>query len=275
MEHVTDQYHGGRGDFYEEPEEHRPSIYHAQVVEGTHTQCVTDFEADLLPVLRDSIQPVRYPFSWEIQGGHALGCQDILQEERPPSMQQPPHAEEEKEAAAESPFSPRSLHDQEHPHLENGPRTIILITTRLEFRRDLADTGASISATGIRSILHGFQNLSDYQIKGYDGKVAKAAGQGYAQIYNPDTQQTDEILFVYTPAVTGTIISLDHHARTHRRIHRWTQEATPSDDRGKITLLAADGTVVSFYHTVRAGGLYYIQDLNFIPVLEAGIDDGH
>ena len=209
-------YHGGRGDFYEEPEEYCPSIYHAQVVEGAHTQCVSEFEADLLPVLRDSIQPVRYPFPWEIDGGFELSCEDIRLEEHPP-----PDVEEKTEAATESPCIPRSLPDKAHPQMDNGPRTITLITTRLELRRDLAGTGASISATGIRSILHRFQNHSDYQIKGYDGQVTKAAGQGYAQIYNPDTHQTDEMLFVYTPAVTGTIISLEHHARTHP-LHRWT-----------------------------------------------------
>ena len=115
------------------------------------------------------------------------------------------------------------------------------------------------------------RSYTNYQIKGYDGQVTKAAGQGYGRIYNPDTKQTDEMLFVYTPAVSGTIISLEHHARTHPRIHRWTQEATPSDDKGKITFLAEDGTIVSSYHTLRAGGLYYdIQDLHFIPAV---VDD--
>jgi hypothetical protein len=141
-----------------------------------------------------------------------------------------------------------------------------MITTRLDTRRDLADTGATISATGIKSILHDFQEDSEYEIKGYDGQVTKAAGQGIAKIYNPELQQTEDMFFVYTPTVRGTIISLEHHARTHPRIHKWTQEATPSDDRGLITFLAEDGTIVSQYPTVRAQGLYYIQDLHFIPV---------
>lgn len=106
--------------------------------------------------------------------------------------------------------------------------------------------------------------------------MTKAAGQGSAHIYNPATQQTDEILFVYTArTVSGTIILLEHHARTHPRIHRWTQEATPSDDRGRITLLAEDGTIVSSYETIRAGGLYNIQDLNFIPAGSGGTDVVH
>jgi hypothetical protein len=150
--------------------------------------------------------------------------------------------------------------------LQDEPRQITVITTRLDTRRDLADTGVTISATGIRSILHRFQAHSDYEIKGYDGQVTKAAGQGYACIYNPTSKQVDEMLFVYTPImVMGTIISLEHHARTHPRIHKWTQEATPSDDKGVITFYAEDGTVVSEYQTIRSQGLYYIQDLKFIP----------
>ena len=139
------------------------------------------------------------------------------------------------------------------------------MTSRLDTRRDLADTGATISATGIRSILHPFQAHSDYEIKGYDGQVTKAAGQGYACIYNPMSKQVDEMLFVYTPMVMGTIISLEHHAWTHPRIHKWTQEATPSDDKGVIAFYAEDGTIVSVYPTIRSQGLYYIQDLEFIP----------
>ena len=79
----------------------------------------------------------------------------------------------------------------------------------------------------------------------------------------------DEMLFVYTPMISGTIISLEHHAKTHPGIHKWTQEATPpSDDRGMITFFAADRTVVSEYPTMRSHGLYYIQDLHFVPAKE-------
>ena len=72
---------------------------------------------------------------------------------------------------------------------EEVPRRITMITTCLDTRQDLADTGATISATGIRSILHRFQVHSDYEIKGYDGQVTKAAGQGFARIFNPKTRQ--------------------------------------------------------------------------------------
>ena len=156
-----------------------------------------------------------------------------------------------------------------------GPRTITMITTRLDTRRDLADSGATISATGIKSILHRFQEESDYEIKGYDGQITKAAGQGYAKIYNPATKRTDEMLFVYTPTISGTIISLEHHAKTHPGIHKWAQEATPSDDRGMITFFAEDGAVVSAYPTMRSQGLYYIQDLHFIPATPMAQDERH
>jgi hypothetical protein len=79
-------------------------------------------------------------------------------------------------------------HDQSMPEValsleDTGPRTITMITTRLDTRRDLADSGVTISATGIKSsILHRFQEESDYEIKGYDGQITKAAGQGYAKI---------------------------------------------------------------------------------------------
>ena len=72
--------------------------------------------------------------------------------------------------------------------------------------------------------------------------------------------------FLFTH-LAGTVISLEHHARTHPRIHSWTEEATPSDNSGRIMYLAEVGTVVSSYHAIRTGGLYYLQeDFNFIPV---------
>lgn len=161
----------------------------------------------------------------------------------------------------------RTMEDVEQTLEDTGPRTITMITTRIVTRRDLADTEATISAPGIKSILHYFQEESDYEIKGYDGRITKAAaGQGYAKIVNPATKRTaDEMLLVYTPTISGTIISLEHHAKTHPDIHKWTQEATPSDDRGMITFFAADGTVVLEYPTMRSQGLYYILHLHFVP----------
>ena len=79
----------------------------------------------------------------------------------------------------------------------------------------------------MRHILHDFTTDARYEITGYDGKVTKVAGEGYAHVRNHDTDKIEKILFVYTPAITGTIFSLEHHAQTHSDIHRWTQEAIP------------------------------------------------
>lgn len=77
------------------------------------------------------------------------------------------------------------------------------------FNYDAPETSPGPGRYGsICSILHRFQTHSDYQIKGYDGQKTKATGQGYAQIYDPATQQADEMLFVYTLTVSGTIILL-------------------------------------------------------------------
>ena len=268
VENVTDQYHSGHGDLYEEAEDYRPSIYQAHMVDGSILRPPwQDDDHYLVPEVQEAVQPVRYPF-WVCEDTHIQADPEHIEELLQATiLEATDHTVEEPDTAAEEDNSTEERRQaKRQPLREDGPRTITLTTTRIELRRDLADTGASISVTGIRSILHKFQPHSDYQIEGYDGQVTKAAGQGYAHIYNPATKQINEMLFVYTPTVSGTIISLEHHAKTHPRIHRWTQEATPSDDSGWIMFLAEDGTVVSLYHTIRAGGgLYYIQDLNFIP----------
>ena len=108
-----------------------------------------------------------------------------------------------------------------HSEMDPRPLTVTRVTSsRMDMRRDLADTGASVSATGMRSILHQFTSNTLYEIMGYDGKVTKAAGQGMAQVYNATTKTTEPIFFVYVPSIDGNIISLEHHARTHPRIHR-------------------------------------------------------
>jgi hypothetical protein len=108
------------------------------------------------------------------------------------------------------------------------PLNVTRVTPRLDTRRDLADTGASVSATGILGILHEFTSTTMYEIMGYDGTVTKAAGQSIAHVYQAATGKTEPMLFVYVPTITGTIISLEHHARAHPDIHRWVQEATPT-----------------------------------------------
>ncbi|KAI2502314.1 hypothetical protein MHU86_12118 [Fragilaria crotonensis] len=145
------------------------------------------------------------------------------------------------------------------------PLNVTRISPRLDTRRDLADTGASVSATGLLSILHQFTADTLYEIMGYDGAVTKAAGQGIALVHQATTGKTEPMLFVYVPTITGTIISLEHHARTHPAIHRWVQEATPSQNSGWVTFYDANGDKVSSYPTIMDKGLYYIQDMIFIP----------
>ena len=87
--------------------------------------------------------------------------------------------------------------------------------SRMDNRRDLADTGASVCATGMLDILHDFTEDTMYTIVGYDGASTQAAGQGTAHIVHSDTGHIEHMFFVYVPSIRGTIVSLEHHARTH------------------------------------------------------------
>lgn len=166
--------------------------------------------------------------------------------------------------------APQWEQDQQAP-IPAGPvqHTSVIVSVSAVQQRDLADTGASVSATGLRHILHDFTEDTRYEITGYDGTVTKAAGEGYAHVRNPEMETTDRILFVYAPSIAGTIFSLEHHAQTHPRIHRWTQEATPSTQGGWITFYDDKDGIVSRYPTIRSKGVYYIQDMQFIPTVVA------
>ena len=146
--------------------------------------------------------------------------------------------------------------------------TVTRVTSsRMDTRRDLADTGASVSATSMRHILHQFTSHTMYEIICYDGAVTKAAGQGVAQMYDDAQMNTTEpMFFVYVvPSIEGNIILLEHHARMHPCIHRWAQEAIPAKSSGKVTLYDVADQVVSTYPTILEKGLYYIQTCDFIP----------
>lgn len=149
------------------------------------------------------------------------------------------------------------------------PSTVSQVTgqcARVDTRRDLADTGvSSVSATGRLDILHHFTPHTPYEIMGYDGTVTRAAGQGIAYVKSPDHDRLEEMSFVYIPSVDGTIISLEHHTRTHHNIHKWTQEAIPTTDMGWVTFRDKNDEVVSRYQTKQEKGQYYIQDLEFYP----------
>ena len=144
-------------------------------------------------------------------------------------------------------------------------RFVLFLSVTTVQQRDLADTGASVSATGMREILHDFTARTRYTITGYDGQVTRAAGEGYAHVRNHATHTIDKILFVYSPTITGTIFSLEHHAQTHPLIHKWTQEAIPSTNGGWITFFDCNQQIVSRYPTVRSKGVYFIQDMQFVP----------
>lgn len=102
-----------------------------------------------------------------------------------------------------------------------GAYTQRITTTRVHHAGiHLADTGVTVSATGMRDLLHDFTPTTSYEITGYDGVATPAHGQGYDHVRNPLDGQVERIFFVYTPTVTGTIISLENHAKLHPRIHR-------------------------------------------------------
>ena len=150
--------------------------------------------------------------------------------------------------------------------LPSSPTPCITLSVTTLQQRDLADTGASAGATGMKEILHNFTDNTRYEITGYDGQVTRAAGEGYAHVRNNSTQTVDKILFVYSPTITGTIFSLEHYAQTHPLIHKcWTQEAIPSMNGGWIVFFDQHQQIVSRYPTVRSKGVYFIQDMQFVP----------
>ena len=124
----------------------------------------------------EAVHPVRYlyPF-WVCEENHPqvdpANIEELLQAT---VLDAKDTRMEDKDTVAEDENSEEGRRqEQGQTPMEDVPRTITVITTRIEIRRGLADTGASISATGIRSILHKFQYHSDYQIKGYDGQVTR------------------------------------------------------------------------------------------------------
>ena len=127
---------------------------------------------------------------------------------------------------------------------------------RVGTRRNLADTSASVSATGRLNILHHFTPYP-YKIMGYDGTITRAARQGITYVKCPGKEDLDEMFFVYVPSIDGTIISLEHHTRTHPKIRKWAQEAVPTTDTGWVTFRDDKDAVVSRYKTKKENGLYY------------------
>ena len=83
------------------------------------------------------------------------------------------------------------------------------------------------------------------------------------------------MFFVYVPSIDGTIISLEHHTRTHPEIHTWAQEAVPTTDTCWVTFRDENDVVISRYQTKQEKGLYYIQDLDFHHVESVNIAMTH
>ena len=139
----------------------------------------------------EAIHPVKFPLLDQIQRGIPS-----------PSTPVPPSSATSVPLPPIQPTNPSS-----------SPCITLSVTTVQQ--RDLADTGASVSATGMLEILHNFTPHTRYEITGYDGQVTRAAGEGYAHVHNDALSTVDKILFVYSPTITGTIFSLEHHAQTH------------------------------------------------------------
>ena len=101
-----------------------------------------------------------------------------------------------------------------HAEADRQPEQPLLVChqigqcARVDTRRDLTDTGASVSATGRLEILHHFTPHTPYEIMGYDGMVTRAAGQGTAyDVRCKDKEEMEEMFFVYILSIDGTIIS--------------------------------------------------------------------
>ena len=107
-----------------------------------------------------------------------------------------PLLEEIQHASSTPSASIWTTEDQDAPE----PMSCITLSVTTTQQRDLADTGASVSVTGIREILHNFTPETRYEIVGYDGQITKAASEGYAHVQNEATQLIDRVLFVYSPA---------------------------------------------------------------------------
>ncbi len=125
-----------------------------------------------------------------------------------------------------------------------------------------------MSATGLLDILHQFTADTMYEIMGYNGIVTKATGQGVVHVYQAATGKTEPMLFVYVPYITGTIISLEHHAHPPGN-PSMGPGGHPSHCSGWVAFYNVDGEKVSSYPTILDKGLYYIQDMTFIPMTNA------
>ena len=139
-------------------------------------------------------------------------------------------------------------------------KRIIQIDSR---KHHLADTGANFSVTDDPCLLHDYTTVTPYETTGYDGVTTKATGHGTMKVLN-NFGHVECHTIIHSAQADGTIISVEHHAKSNPHIHKWEQTSIPSECRGWITFYSTDDTVVSRYDTIRHNGLYYITNLNII-----------
>jgi Reverse transcriptase (RNA-dependent DNA polymerase) len=158
------------------------------------------------------------------------------------------------------PTTPRTNIPTVHP-----PSVLIKHIVQIDSRKHhLADTGANFSVTDDPSFLHDYTNQTSYETTGYDGITTKATGHGIMKILN-NFGKVECHTIIHSQHADGTIISVEHHAKTNPAIHKWEQTSIPTEYRGWITFYSHDNTVISQYDTIRHNGLYYITNLNIIP----------
>ena len=167
------------------------------------------------------------------------------------------------------------LHGTDTPHSETHNvfiQRIIQIDSR---KHQLADTGANFSVTDNPRFLHDYTTVTPYETTGYDGKTTKATGHGIMKVLN-NFGNIECHTIIHSAEADGTIISVEHHAKSNPQIHKWEQTSIPSEYRGWITFYGEDNTIVSRYDTIRHNGLYYITNLNIIsPTHPADIYVAH
>ena len=167
-------------------------------------------------------------------------------------------------------YSPDTVRHQSPAHPSDdttGPTTTLVVKklVRIDPRvHHLADTGANFSVTDDPSYLHDYTTDTLFETTGYDGVTRKATGHGIMKILN-NFGQMEQHTVIHSADTDGTIISMEHFAKSNPSIHKWEQSSIPSENRGWITFSRKDGTIVSQLNTIRHNGLYYLTNLRIIP----------
>ena len=154
-------------------------------------------------------------------------------------------------------------------HTQDTHTVVVQRIIQIDSRKHhLADTGANFSVTDDPRFLHDYTTVTPYETTGYDGVTTKATGHGTMKVLN-NFGKVECHTIIHSAQADGTIISVEHHAKSNPQIHKWEQTSIPSEYRGWITFYSNDDTVVSRYDTIRHNGLYYITNLNIISPPDA------